>query len=63
MPQFRQKPQAHTKNYGIVKLHRHVIASQSTRMHLLALGFLMGNQIHGFGCPAFQTGTDAPKSI
>ena len=31
---FHKKPQAHTQNYGILKLHHHVIASQQD-VHLI----------------------------
>ena len=42
--------------YGILKLQCHAIASQHG-VHLVIWGFPVGNQIYGFGCPAFERGT------
>ena len=54
---------AHTKNYGIFELDRHVIASQHG-VHLIEVGFLMDNHANSrIGFPAFETRWQDAKSL
>ena len=63
-PRLHKKPQAHSKNCQIFKLDHHMITAPH-RVHFNNCRggskweprIYQGNQIHGFGCPVFETGT------